>query len=413
MTPGLPPPSDEASAQRPLLFALMACTFVVGLDARIVAPLLPSIADELGCSLASASYTVSCYLLPYGLCQLAYGPLADRFGKVRVATYAMAAFSLGTAACGAFGGLMALLVLRALTGAAAAALIPLTIAYIGDTVPYSKRQATLGLLMASTGAAQSLSTSAGGLMAAVMSWRSIFPTLGGVSALVTLWLWRRAHHVPLTRGAGNPRYTEALRSGLRPLLWLALIEGALFMGCFPFLSGLMDARFQAGPLTIGLALAAAGISQVGVAKALPHVLRRASEERLVAVGAVAMGVAYWVAASASSVLGVAAAAALLGAGFGSCHSTLQARATEAFPQGRGRALALFAFSLFVGGALGTYAMGRLTETLGYARSFALAGACFLLFAYFATRVVALEGRRARRLSLVGESERTALGRAAP
>src|SRR6188768_3131617 len=110
MTLGLSPPSDDASAQRPLLLALMACTFVVGLDARIVAPLLPSIADELGCSLAAASYTVSCYLLPYGLCQLAYGPLADRFGKVRVATYAMAAFSVGTAACGAFGGLMALLV---------------------------------------------------------------------------------------------------------------------------------------------------------------------------------------------------------------------------------------------------------------------------------------------------------------
>ena len=179
-------PADEGRQQRLLLLALGASTFVVGLDARIVTPLLPSIAAELGCSIAEASHTVSFYLLPYGLCQLAYGPLADKLGKLRVATYAMLAFSVGTAACGAFGGLTAMLALRALTGAAAAALIPLTIAYIGDTVPYSKRQATLGMFMASMGAAHSFSTSAGGLMAQFMSWRSIFPLLGGASGLVTL-----------------------------------------------------------------------------------------------------------------------------------------------------------------------------------------------------------------------------------
>ena len=45
-------------------------TFVVGLDGRVVAPLLPSIAAEFATTLAVASYTVSFYLLPYGLFQL-------------------------------------------------------------------------------------------------------------------------------------------------------------------------------------------------------------------------------------------------------------------------------------------------------------------------------------------------------
>ena len=36
-------------------------------------------------------------MLPYGLCQLMFGPLADRFGKLTVCAYAMAAFSDTTA----------------------------------------------------------------------------------------------------------------------------------------------------------------------------------------------------------------------------------------------------------------------------------------------------------------------------
>jgi predicted MFS family arabinose efflux permease len=406
------PPAGDDPDQRSLLLALGVSTFVVGLDARIVTPLLPSIADELGCSIAAASYTVSFYLLPYGLCQLAYGPLADRVGKLRVATFAMAAFSVGTAACGAFGGLTALLALRALTGAAAAALIPLTIAYIGDTVPYSRRQATLGLLMASTGAAQSLSTGAGGLMAEVISWRSIFPVLGGLSALVTAWLWHRARRVRVAPSRALGSYKEALRSGLSPLLWLVLAEGALFMGCFPFFSGLLDARFRSGPLAIGLTLALAGMVQVVVAKVLPQLLRRTTEARLVAFGGGLMAASYLLVALASQVAWVGVSAVLLGAGFSLCHSTLQARATEAFPQGRGRALALFAFSLFVGGGAGTFAMGFLTERLGYGRSFGLASVTFALFAHFAARTVAAEGRRARLLALRAESNDAPLGGAA-
>src|SRR6478752_3630617 len=69
--------NDTATQQRSLLLALGLSTFVVSLDGRIVAPLLPAIAAEFRTSLAAASYTVSSYLLPYGLCQLAYGPTAS------------------------------------------------------------------------------------------------------------------------------------------------------------------------------------------------------------------------------------------------------------------------------------------------------------------------------------------------
>jgi predicted MFS family arabinose efflux permease len=380
--------AQDAGKQRGLLLALGVCTFVVGLDGRIVAPLLPSIARELGVPLATAGYTVSFYLLPYGLCQLAYGPLADRFGKLRVAATTMLVFSVGTALCGAFDGLGALLALRALTGAAAAALIPLTIAYIGDTVPYARRQATLGLLMASSGAAQGLSTSLGGLMAEVISWRSMFPLLGCASGAVTWWLWRASRSALDGSGpAATGGYRAALASPLLPLLGLVFVEGALFMGCFPFLSGLLEARFGSGPLEIGLLLGVAGVSQLAIAKALPLLIAQLGEERLIGLGSSLMASAYLLSALAPSVLWVAGGVAALGTGFSLCHSTLQARATEVFPEGRGRSLSLFAFSLFVGGGLGTFAMGALSERIGYGASFAAAGVAFVLFGLVAARKV--------------------------
>lgn len=399
-----PVKTAQERKQRALLLTLGVATFVVGLDGRIVAPLLPSIAQEFGTSLSVASYSVSLYLLPYGLFQLAYGPLADRFGKVRVASYAMIVFSLGTAVCGAFPSLAALLSLRALTGAAAAALIPLSIAYIGDTVPYAKRQAALGLLMASGGAAQSLGAGLGGMMAQIMSWRHVFPVLGGLSALVTLTLFRAA------RRADGPRvvvtggsYWAALSSPLRTLLWLVLVEGALFMGCFPFMSGLLEQRFRSSALQIGLVLGAAGLAQVAIASAIRWLVARLGEERSVLFGGLAMAASYLVCSIASHALWVALAASLLGAGFSLCHSTLQARATEAFPSGRGRSLALFAFSLFAGGGLGTFAMAALTTRAGYAPSFAAAGVAFAVFAIVASRAVSRRASIARGIELFHRS----------
>jgi predicted MFS family arabinose efflux permease len=380
--------SGLAVTQQKLLFVLSVATFMVGLDGRVVAPLLPSIASEFHVTVAAAGYLVSGYLLPYGLFQLAYGPLADRFGKVRVSAYAMVAFSVGTALCGLFSSFTGVLLARAFTGAAAAALIPLTIAYIGEVVPYSRRQAALAMLMASSGAAQAFSTSAGGLIAVVVSWRNVFPLLGGLSGAVTLWLFTQMkHELRPAKQLDAPRYRDALNSRLPALLGLVLVEGALFMGCFPFLSGLLEQRFGLGALWIGLVLGAGGATQVLLARVMPRLLRRYAETELVVMGAVGMGLSYLLSAIATSPAWVALGVALLGAGFSACHSTLQTRATEVFPKGRGTALSLFAFSLFLGGGAGSLGMGLLLERYGYARGFGLAGASFLLFAGWAWRVV--------------------------
>jgi predicted MFS family arabinose efflux permease len=277
---------------------------------------------------------------------------------------------------------------RAFTGAAAAALIPLTIAYIGDVVPYARRQTALATLMASAGAAQALSMGAGGALSRVLSWRGLFPVLGGLAGLVTLVLFAAARHESAGRaGTARPSYRAALQTDLTPLLWVVCVEGALFMGGFPFLSGLLEQRFGLEPWAIGLLLALGGASQVLVARALPWLLRRYSEPELVSIGGAAMGLAYLLAALAPSTSWVGGASLLLGGGFSVCHSTLQTRATEVFPSGRGSALSLFAFSLFLGGGLGSLGLGWLLERTGYGLGFALVALCWLPLTSSASRLV--------------------------
>ena len=385
--------SAIAPSQRALLLSLGLATFMVALDARVVAPLLPTIARDFDTSVAHAGWLVSGYMLPYGFCQLAYGPLADRLGKVRVSAWAMAAFSVGTAMCGMFSSFELIVLLRALTGAAAAGLIPLTIAYIGDTVPYGQRQAALAMLMASAGAAQTFSTSAGGAIAALVSWRTVFPVLGGLAGLSTILLFvYRSREIRGVRapGAAPPRYRDALRAR-RMLALLALVacEGGLYMGAFSFLSGLLEQRFALDAFAIGLVLAVAGVAQLLSARLLPLLLRRLSERGLLRIGGTAMGVGYLLCAAAPSWPWVALACLIIGTGFSLCHSTLQTRATEAFPEGRGTALALFAFSLFSGSALGTVAVGYASDAFGYGPSFAGVGSLLLLFTFVVVRALGI------------------------
>lgn len=65
----------------------------------------------------------------------------------------------------------------------------------------------------------------------------------------------------------------------------------------------------------------------------------------------------WTSARAISPLAVAA----LGLGYVWLHSTLQTRATELAADARGKAIALFALALFMGGAVGTAVFGRLVD----------------------------------------------------
>jgi len=379
--------------QRWLIFALSGAIFMINLDSRVIAPLLPTIANAFHTSVSSAGILITAYMLPYGFFQLFYGPLSDRVGKVKVVAFAMVLFSVGTALCGASTSLPIVTLLRFLTGIAAAAIFPLTLAYIGDTVPYAQRQTTIAVLMSCSAAATAFSTSVGGLIAAIVSWRLVFPIFGvasGIVAIALLFLLKEEIRIPLPDPRPRPRdiYLAAIRAPrMLPLLILILIEGFVYNGVFSYLGGYLNHRFALGVLAIGLLLGFAGVMQLSTARVLRYLVLRLGERRMILIGGGMMGAAYVTAALIPNWPFFLVSMLLAGVGFVLCHTTLQTRATETFPQARGTAVALFAFALFLGGGVGTALVGSIISSVGYIATLITAGLFLWVFAAAAARTL--------------------------
>ena len=123
--------------------ALALAALATGMAMRLADPLLPRLAREFSVSLGQVSQVITLFALAYGLAQLVFGPLGDRFGKYRVIGWACAASALTSLASALSDSLAGLMLARLATGISAAAVIPLAMAWIGDVVAYERRQAVL------------------------------------------------------------------------------------------------------------------------------------------------------------------------------------------------------------------------------------------------------------------------------
>src|SRR5215212_5302118 len=95
-----------------IILVMAAGAFTVNLDSRSIIPLLPSLAEDLGVGIAAAGFIATAYMLPYGAFQLAYGPLADRVGRVPVARLTLLGFAVGAVACAFADSFQTLVMLR-------------------------------------------------------------------------------------------------------------------------------------------------------------------------------------------------------------------------------------------------------------------------------------------------------------
>ena len=80
------------------LWIVGACAFTSMASMRICDAMLPAMALEFGTTSGQAARTISAFALAYGLLQLFFGPLGDRYGKVRVIGFATVACTAGSVA---------------------------------------------------------------------------------------------------------------------------------------------------------------------------------------------------------------------------------------------------------------------------------------------------------------------------
>ncbi|MEF8874849.1 MAG: MFS transporter, partial [Candidatus Thermoplasmatota archaeon] len=107
-----------------LVYLLGFMGFWVMGDNYAAAPILVDIAADFNVGIGTAAMTVTAYMLPFGLFTILFGPLADRFGKVRVITTAALGTAIFSSLAAAAFNIYALGALRAVNGAFAAAILP-------------------------------------------------------------------------------------------------------------------------------------------------------------------------------------------------------------------------------------------------------------------------------------------------
>jgi len=344
---------------------------------RIADPMLPALASEFNADAAQAAPVIVLFTLGYGLMQLLWGPLGDRVGTLRVIGWAALAASLGSIACAVAPTLPALSAARLATGALCAAIIPLSIAHVGDRVAYAQRQATLARLATGTLTGMIAGQVLGGIAADTVGWRAAFVALAAafvVPGLLALRLHARGAPPPQQppRSLVQGWWAVLSRPGAPALLAAAAAEGALMFGALAFVPTFLHERAGLTLAAAGTAVAAVGAGGLAYATTARHWIARLGEPGLAVAGGLLIAVGLGAVVAATTLGGplgawggAIACCGVAGLGFYMLHNTLQTLATQLAPQSRATAVGLFAVAIFFGQSAGVAAGARLGPWLGW------------------------------------------------
>lgn len=148
--------------------------FMVGLDATVVSIANPAIAADLHTSFAQLQWVTNSYLLALAVLLVLGGKLGDRFGRKRLYLTGVLLFGVASVGIAVIGSAPGVIALRAVQGAAAAILMPQTLALLRATWPRER----FGMAVGIWGGVSSVAIAAGPIVAGVLvarvSWESVF-----------------------------------------------------------------------------------------------------------------------------------------------------------------------------------------------------------------------------------------------
>ena len=357
------------------VFLLSLAAFASAASMRATDTLLPQLAAEFATTPGNAAAAITAFAVSYGLLQTVYGPLGDRYGKYRLVCAATLASALGTFACAWSPSLDALIVARFIAGATVGALIPLSMAWIGDVVAYGERQALIARFLLGQIIGTAFGQSVAGILAEQFGWRAIFLVLGVLYLIVGGLLLAELRSNPATRQSPGDatvsiRAGFARMAGLLRLPWVRVVigtvflEGVMMFGSIAFIPVHLQQRFSLGPAAAGALVTVYAVGGVMYALGARRFVARLGESGLALGGGLVLCLGYLWLAFAGGAWASVPGILLIGVGFYMLHNTLQVNATQMAPAARGAAVSLFALCLFTGQSLGVWLGGMVVDTSG-------------------------------------------------
>lgn len=355
---------------------LSIAAFASGISLRVTDAMLPRLANDFSLALGDAAAVITVFSIAYGFAQLLFGPMGDRFGKYRVIALGCIACAFTTASCALAPSFALLLVARVLAGATAASIIPLAMAWIGDVVPYDRRQPVLARFLIGQILGVSAGVLLGGYAADHLHWRTPFALIAVIFLVIGSVLLLTNQRLPLAARQRRTGTGSAIaRMGVefaqilaipwaRVVLLTVFAEGAFLYGAFAYMVSHLHQVHTLSLASAGEVVMLFGFGGLLFALAATVLVRRLGEPGLALWGGLLVCLAFLVVALADRWWWSIPACFVAGLGFYMLHNTLQINATQMAPERRGSAVAAFAASFFIGQSVGVAVDGQLIPTIG-------------------------------------------------
>ena len=385
-------PPQAPAASRWMLPVICSAAFLVFVQAFMVAPLIPRLAEVFHSPVGWIGLAVPAYLLPHGLATLVWGPLSDRLGRRAVILGSLLLFIAFTVATASAGSIEAFLGWRIATGIGAAGIVPISLTLIGDVVPFQQRGRALGWLFGSIAGGTATGATVGALMEPVVGWAGLFLVVAAIGVMLLMVAVGVSAFPRQLRRPAAPALAVIVQ-GYAALLALArgqrtyayvLINAVVQSGVYTWLGVYLRQRFGLGEVGIGLALMGYGVPGLLFGPVIGRLADRRGRARIIPAGVALTGVCSLLLAVPLPLVAVQLAIVTLSLGFDLTQPLLAGIVTDLHGN-RAQAVGLMAFTLFTGFGLGsllfqwalTWGFGAALTAFGVAALLAAAAALAL------------------------------------
>lgn len=362
---------------------LYVAASAAALDNLVLQPLVKRLAEDLHVSLADATGVLTAYPFAYGAMQIPWGLVSQRYGRPPVMRAGLLLSAVSSVA-GLFApSLPWLIALRALSGAAMAAVIPSAIAWLGDSLALEDRARAASTM----NAFYAIGSTCGVLAAGVLAERGGVHAALGVSAALAASAAASTMALPSKRPEAS---AQGLLSAIRTrivhmVVALAFVEGAVLFGLLAFLAPVLLST-GVSPKATGAVLSAYGMAVVLWTATARRWMRPIAPPRSMLQGGILLATGLALMAIQPSLISALVCAIAMAGTLMWMHVPLQVWATDAAPHARGPSVALFASALFLGASFGTRigqgalaaGMPRLLYAGGAMAALALAASAWVL-----------------------------------
>ena len=151
-------------------------------------PALPDIETDLGATTSATQLTLTSYFIAFGLCQIAYGPLSDVYGRKAPLYAGLVLFILGSVGCAMAPSVEWLIAFRFVQGLGAAAMGVIPRAIIRDLHTGVEATRLMALVMLVFSVSPILAPLGGSFLIVPFGWRAVFVAVTIAALIATVML---------------------------------------------------------------------------------------------------------------------------------------------------------------------------------------------------------------------------------